>query len=771
MHRRSGKAAEKLDSLDADAAYWDWLRVLIGQSDPFGTEDVETDGIAKLGAFKATSKPTYGHRQLEAPGIRDTVKKLIIQSFTGGWREYDRAQICVLLPECSQEFLIDFHYRVGVLHLAMCYFYSTGKNPTEGLIKMSSSIPYKHHGQMIFVKAFALSLQNTHGMKQAVKPHFLSIVLKNQEKGESFGDELNASVTALCPELASQMLDWKGLKQHTLRITPESYAIITEYMKAKGMSSPPILQEHLKYFFAAPEVQHAGKDFLSKDEQPHALNRYLHHVEQVAVDGGIDFSDENFAIQVSRKVKDPVRTQIVTTTRTFFSGLSAAKEANNEEYNTKEIRDRFYKGEFDNIVKNTHNIQLSSRYWSFIKEHSVQLARDAQQDQIDSTEQDISAVEKEISELQKQAAEVAEEGDEAVEKTKKESCAKLASKLQEAHKLQLKVWHSKVANIISENIKTCQELWSKKQEEREREDAGADSEEYVVMKKQLQGSRFSCAFGENSPLHRLLPSANPPVIIFDTAFAQFQAESIPAALRAAGRSGVVILLFSGIPSGIGASLASEKSLLSGVNLETIWSTRLFLSWKESNAPGTAVLLANINKDEDNLSPLVRRILASDCVSVTGALFNLPRPDKKEMVIGKERRHLCPQQKGRAFYKVFMYEVGILTEHHVSGSDAIDFCVVEADGGVGELLEYVIHLRHKHADKVNKLEDAGQLCWAASFGAPPPGGNCNSGRSSSMAAREQHVKSVLENQKNKRSQVAMARSCLGSGAHGRAIRYG
>ena len=53
-----GKAAAKLDSLDADIAYWDWLRDVIGQWDGFGTEDVETDGIAKLGAFKATSKAT-----------------------------------------------------------------------------------------------------------------------------------------------------------------------------------------------------------------------------------------------------------------------------------------------------------------------------------------------------------------------------------------------------------------------------------------------------------------------------------------------------------------------------------------------------------------------------------------------------------------------------------------------------------------------------------------------------------------------------------------
>ena len=189
---------------------------------------------------------------MEAPGIRDTTQKLIIQSFTGGWRDYDRAQICVLKPECKQDFLIDFRYRAGVLHLAMCYFYSTSRTPTPGLIKMCSSIPFRHHGQLPFVQAFALSLQNTHGMNAAVKPHFLSIVLKNQEKGESFGDELNESVKALCPELAAQMLDWKGLKQHTLRITPETYAVVTDYMKEKMMNGPPILQEHLKYFFAAP---------------------------------------------------------------------------------------------------------------------------------------------------------------------------------------------------------------------------------------------------------------------------------------------------------------------------------------------------------------------------------------------------------------------------------------------------------------------------------------------------------------------------------------
>ena len=760
-----GKAAAKLDSLDADTAYWDWLRDMIGQWDGFGTEDVETDGIAKLGAFKATSKATYGHRQLEAPGIRDTMTKLIIQSFTGGWRDYDRAQICVLLPECNQDFLIDFHYRAGVLHLAMCYFYSTSRNPTPGLIKMSSSIPFRHHGQLHFVKAFALSLQNTHGMKQAVKPHYLSIVLQNQEKGASFGDELNERVKALCPELAAQMLDWKQLKQHTLRITPGSYAVVTDYMKEKTMSSPPILQEHLKYFFAAPTLQHAGKDFLTELEQPHAISRYLHHVGQVAVDSGIDFSDENFASQVARKVKDAFRKDIVLITRKFFSGLSAAREANNADYNTKDIRDRFYTGEFDNIIKNTHDPQLTARYWSFVKEHDAKLALCAQQDQVVSAQQERTAVEHEIADLEKQAKEAAVEGDEAVEKTKKESLAKLASKLQEAQKLQFKVWHSKESNSILEMLKSCEEVWSKRQEERMQEDAIADSEEYMVMKKTHQGSKYSCAFAENSHLHQLLPSANPPVFIFDTAFAQFQAHSITAALRAAGRTGVVILIFCCTPPNIGASIASEKSLLSGIDLETIWSTRLFLTWKEFQGIGSAVLLAN--QDEDNLSPLLRRVLASDSVSSTGALYNLPRAGRSEMVIGNQRRHLLPSQKGRAFYEMFLRGVGILTADHVSGSDAIDVCFVEADGGVGELLEFVIEMRHKHAHKVGKQVDAGQLAWAASFGAPSE----NASSACSLVAREQHCKSILERNQLERSKVAMARSCLGSGAHGRAIRYG
>ena len=602
-------------------------------------------------------------------------------------------------------------------------------------------------------------------MNAAVKPHFLSIVLKNQEKGESFGDELNESVKALCPELAAQMLDWKGLKQHTLRITPETYAVVTDYMKEKMMNGPPILQEHLKYFFAAPTLQHAGKDFLTELEQPHAISRYLHHIGQVAVDSGIDFSDENFAIQVARKVKDAFRKEIVMITRKFFSGLSAATEANNADYNTKDIRERFYTGEFDSIIRNTHDTQLTARYWSFIKEHSAKLALCAQQDQVASAQQERCAVENEIADLEKQAKEAAVEGDEAVEKTKKESRAKLASKLQEAQKLSIKVWHTKEFNNVSENLNACEEIWSKRQEERMLEDASADSEEYVVMKKTHQGSKLPCAFLENSRLYQLLPTANPPVIIFDTAFSQFQAHSIPAALRAAGRTGVVIIIFCGTPSSIGANIASEKSLLSGVDLDTIWITRLFLTWRESSGIGTAVLLAN--KDDDNLSPLLRRVLASDSVSSTGCLLNLPRAGKSEMVIGPQRRHLLSSQKGRAFYENFLSGVGILTADHVSGSDAMDFCVVEADGGVGELLEFVIDMRHKHAHKVKKHVGAGQLAWAASFGAPSE--NANSG--CSVVVREQHCKSILERKQDERSKVAMARSCLGSGAHGRAIRYG
>ena len=47
-------STKELDSLDAESAYWDWLRALVGEWKASGT--AATDGIAKLGAFKATSK-------------------------------------------------------------------------------------------------------------------------------------------------------------------------------------------------------------------------------------------------------------------------------------------------------------------------------------------------------------------------------------------------------------------------------------------------------------------------------------------------------------------------------------------------------------------------------------------------------------------------------------------------------------------------------------------------------------------------------------------
>ena len=191
-HDKSLEDGERATGGNATAqlAYRDWLRSLMDKEGhgALPTSAAIEDGPDNLSrghtslyALKATSKTSFGHRELQQRGVRDTVRKLLVQAHSGGWRDYDLAHVCIIENEATGSndyFLIKLHYRSSSLHLIMSYMHATAKTPHTGLLHMCQKIPYAFHGKLTKVCAVARGLQYTHAMTQSVKPHYLDIVFQ-----------------------------------------------------------------------------------------------------------------------------------------------------------------------------------------------------------------------------------------------------------------------------------------------------------------------------------------------------------------------------------------------------------------------------------------------------------------------------------------------------------------------------------------------------------------------------------------------------------------
>ena len=63
-------------------------------------------------------------------------KKLVIQSFSGGWREWDIARACCLTDCDHKDFLIKFHYRAACSHLLAYFLFKRDTEVPEGFLGM-----------------------------------------------------------------------------------------------------------------------------------------------------------------------------------------------------------------------------------------------------------------------------------------------------------------------------------------------------------------------------------------------------------------------------------------------------------------------------------------------------------------------------------------------------------------------------------------------------------------------------------------------------------
>ena len=255
-----GKGMRILDSLNNNKEYEAWLRKVVGEEAAFpeqirlaeGTpnkEGVLYTGITTLLHLKASTSCEYGHRALMPMGVKDIARKVLIQSFSGGWREWDIVRACRLLDSDGKDFLMKFHYRAACSHLLAYFFFKRGTEVPEGFLGMMKHITLHHYGSITRAKACAIGLQHTHGMANAVKPSYLDIILQSKGQGEQFGDDLHRNISNLCPEHVNNMTEWKRLKDFCARVTDSSYQAVTNFMVENSMQAPPLLQTHLEQFF------------------------------------------------------------------------------------------------------------------------------------------------------------------------------------------------------------------------------------------------------------------------------------------------------------------------------------------------------------------------------------------------------------------------------------------------------------------------------------------------------------------------------------------
>ena len=167
------------------------------------------------------------------------------------------------------------------------------------------------------------------------------------------------------------------------------------------------------------------------------------------------------------------------------------------------------------------------------------------------------------------------------------------------------------------------------------------------------------------------------------------------ALRWVGLEGFVLVLVSAPSARAMATLHGvERALLADVCLGS--ALRVFLGWKGDPRVGWAVVLCN-HPDADHAmaaSQLLRGVYESVAATTTGAVLNLENIAQEENVKDAKRQALFPAQRGQAFYIRLFRDLGIwrgprgATVGQPEGPEW-RFCIVEADAGVGDVLELVV----------------------------------------------------------------------------------
>ena len=743
-----GKGMRLLDSLDSNKEYEAWLREVVGEKDAFpeqvrlaeGKPDkqgVIFKGLTTLLHLKAATSHEYGHRGLMPMGVKAIVGKLLIQSFSGGWREWDIVRACHLSDSDGKDFLIKFHHRAACLHLLAYFFWKRATPVPEGFLGMMKQITLHHYGSTTRAKACAIGLQHTHGMANAVKPSYLDIILQSKSQGEHFGADLHHNVSSLCPEHINSMTEWKRLKDFCTRVTDASYQAVTDFMVDNSMQAPPLLQTHLEQFFLAPARLSARpapkrpkhEEFLTADEQPHAIKKLLALTKSIADNEGIPLAHANFMMLIQRRIDKDARAKIVRLTKKFLIGIDSAGRANKTTYHTADLCNRFYSGEFDTVVDHANDATVSSKYWPFVKEIDKQREELALKASLEADQHAAQEAEEQALSLSSEVDTLQNNMDEMQEKSLHASVKEIMLKLMQSYRLQLKVFHAKEIVGLQATLAKAEELWVLRQDDLAKEEASFSGSEFRTLG--LVGKGALKMFASDSPLMPLLLNSRPPLIWIDVAYASFSADIVPKALRMVGNSGLVAIVSSSTLEMTSALMLCEQDMLSQVDTSQAWMARVFLSWKDPRLVGSMVLLEN-NCSEESCTGIAKRARESEAVKARGAIMNLLGPDSDELVLASERRFMHPHQRGTRCLTALLQGIGVLTSSQVSGAQPLDFLVLEADAGVGCMFKVVKALQQAQP---KTPEDLGMLQWV--------GGFCTGGPERSTTIRQSYVEGLMQ----------------------------
>ena len=293
--------------------------------------------------------------------------------------------------------------------------------------------------------------------------------------------------------MGKNISSWKSLNAFCTRVSAAVYNEIQEFMTSHGMQGPPFPQKWITPSFMLPGRQslRGGKSdtSLTEGEQILAFKRLLFLVKERAESENIPFDDANFALAVSRKVKEQERSTILGLVKKYVAGIEAASLAHGRSY--AELEPKFLSGIFDSCISNTMTPEVTGKYWNFIKEFNAEQLLQVHVAAAQKAEEDAREAEEAVEKLKGVAKDVQQSGDAKKMEAEAEARASLLEKVRLTYLLQLKSWHAKNKAVAEKSVAEAEELWVLRQDELAKEQTETVQGEYFLVKGDKSGALFA----------------------------------------------------------------------------------------------------------------------------------------------------------------------------------------------------------------------------------------------------------------------------------------